>query len=194
MLRERQSGGWVTLKALGRVARYQKSPVIAEVGLGWSERNQFSGGHYRHPEIRFGYHSDKEWHERGFVGLDVRLTLQAHTREDQLDRKGPQGFLTHHERRTEWTGCYSGKLTADYDGCIDAKALQAVLKLIDRARDLRPGSAWDRKLRRDRPECALLQLIVGLRRAGVEVRVYSKRIEDLRAMRQPAPSEAELAA
>lgn len=174
----RKRGPWVTLRPLGRIARYNRAPICVEVSQGYAERSCLpdSPSYYAKPEVRF-----RTLNERGEIttygGLDVNVTFQRHTMRpaDPYDRKGPGGCLTLVEHGP-WTGAYGCGIESPlrYQG--HGKAIARVCDLVDRARDAAPPNTT-------RLGCDLTTLLVGLRRIGVEVRIYSKRIENRRAYR-----------
>lgn len=170
-MRARQTGPYVTLAARGRKATYNRSPIVAEVSLGYSERSCFDGTRYQHPEVRLG--TAGEDGRLSSYGMRATITLQTHIlrSDEKYDRPGYRGFVAPSEGRT--VPCYAPKIEHDLEYPAQAKSLAKAADLVMRARDAAP----------DGIRCDLLKLIVGLRNIGVAVRVYSKRVETLRSCR-----------
>lgn len=168
-----RNGPSVVLAPKGRRARFERRPIVAIVSLGVVEGNMF-GGTYRHPELDLRTLGSNG--ETSFSGPRVTIRFQTHVvgscGHGELDRRGPSGFLA--AACGPWVGSYAAQLRAPYEGKWDARELTRMLSLVDRAREAGP---------RVTRGCELLRLIIGLQRCGVEVRVWSKTLDEKRVAR-----------
>lgn len=161
---------YITLKSTGRKARLDGSQLVAVVGLGFARPGY--QGVYRHPEIHFRT-LDTDG-ATNICGPDISMRFQTHamgsTDNPQYDRQGPRGFLA--MGSGEWVGCYGGEIKARFQYSVHGKALARIVALVDRAREVTRHNG-DRRYR----GCELLRLLVGLRRCGVEIRIYNEQHE-----------------
>jgi hypothetical protein len=180
----RRTGPYVTLRARGRIARYHGSPICVEVSQGWGEPTLLSGAPkcYAHPEVRFRT-INSAGETSAYGGLDVTLRFQKHTHRDsdQYSRKGPSGCMAPSEPDPgPWSCAYACSIEAPLKYPAHHKAVARVMELVTRA----GSNVYEHGPRAlQQLDCELATLIVGLRRIGVEVRIYSKRVERLRAYR-----------
>lgn len=151
----------LVLKALGRRAKHNRSPIFANVTGFWGRPSAFGGGdEYSHPRIEFSTE------ERGSDDVDVVFQQHALRGDDIVkSRPQPSGFMQHEGR---WSHCYGGRLEArscEYKG--SRRWIRRVLDLLDRASEVQVKSTGD----------DLLTLIVQLRKIGVEVRIFNNAVE-----------------
>lgn len=169
-----QHGPSVVLKPQGRIAKHGKRRIVVSVDLGYPDINRY--GTYRHPMVHFRTVDDNG--ETSLCGLRVDMKFQSHavdsTDHPDTGRSRSRGFLR--PNHGLWVSCYgSGELRGDFRYHGDGKEITKIIALVNRARKCRP-----------RTDCELLALLVGLRRCGVEVRVWSSWIDAQRSYRRPA--------
>lgn len=153
----------VVLPALGRRPKIHGRAVVATVSLGFATPGGFDNAVYRHPEVSFGT-VDADGTQT-YSGPKVVLRFQTHAigmGYGPGDRMGPQGFLRMGSGR--WAPCYGCDVRAGFGSPMARAELARVTELVSRAQDKAP--TWGTK------GCELLQLLVGLRRIGVEVRIH----------------------
>lgn len=173
-----RNGPSVVLAPKGRRARLGRRPLVALVSLGVAEDSVFRlGGIYRHPEVDLRTIADDG--ELSIGGPRVTMRFQSHivgsSGNEHLDRPGPRGFLA--AERGPWVGAYGAELRASYRSQYDGREIARLMALVARAREEAPRGCKG---------CELLRLLVGLRRCGVEVRIWSKTLDAKRAARRPA--------
>ncbi len=152
----------VVLPAQGRRAKIRGRAAVVEVSLGFATPGGFDNAVYRHPEVRFGTIAADG--TVSHAGPRVTMRFQTHATglgDAMRDRRGPGGFLR--MGSGQWSGGYGAEIRADFGSELASAELARVLALVTRARAA--GPTWGTK------GCELLQLLVGLRRIGVEVRI-----------------------
>ncbi len=169
-------GPSVVLQAKGRRAKCGKSPIVAIVSLGYNEGVSYEGAQFRHPELSLRT-LDTDG-ETSICGLNVTMRFQSHVVHRGADTVGSRGFLA--TAKGPWVHSYGGELRARYTSQYSGKEITRMIALIDRAREAA----------RIAGRCQLLQLVIGLQRCGVEVRVYSDVVDMKRAQRAVWEREA----
>lgn len=170
----------LVLRPRGKVARINRKPIVARVTFGSHD------GHYCHPTIEIGHPADSDkdpdWKEFAWYPEPVSVRYQMHRAnaddkaiggyEDRLAR----GFVAPSD--AEWIGPYGGDIT----GRVSAPAfLCKVIALIERAHEAATSVA-----RGSKAYCPeeFTSLVVGLRRIGVEVRIYNRHLRDTKRRRR----------
>lgn len=150
----------LVLKARGRRAKHNNSPIVATVCGFYGNASRFGGDEYAHPRIEF------TTSERGSDHIDV--VFQQHVVHVGAENtKLAPSILQHGGRR--WSHCYGARLEArscEYSGA--RRWIRRVLDLLDRAATVDiPGKHVGDDL---------MEMIVKLRKIGVEVRIHNDAI------------------
>lgn len=155
-------------------------PVVARVYFPRGD------GSYNHPEIVIGP-LDPSDGDDGRMMRPFEITFQRHNRwATQGDpypskRKTVAGFMG--ERGAQWVGCYAARLTVRVEDLQNGYAKHAA-SILERARKaVRAPASRTLSNQLYRVDCELLTLIVGLRRIGITVQIYSAAVREARARR-----------